>query len=79
MPSKCPPADPDSQAFALSAGFYTHKMNEQQYPRLQLRTMKELMEGKDIKRPSNVAAVDETFKKAPKAKSKGHEQAGLGL
>ena len=54
-------------------------MNEQQYPRLQLRTVKELMEGKGIERPSNVAAVDETFKKAPKAKSKGQEQTGLGI
>ena len=57
----------------------THKMNEQQYPRLQLRTVKELMEGKGIERPSNVAAVDETFKKAPKAKAKGQEQTGLEL
>ena len=73
-----PPTGP-MEAEAVSAGFYTHKMNEQQYPRLQLRTVKELMEGKGIERPSNVAAVDETFKKAPKAKGKGHEQAGLGL
>jgi hypothetical protein len=54
-------------------------MNEQQYPRLQLRTVKELMEGKGIERPSSVAALDETFKKAPKAKTKGAEQAGLAL
>jgi hypothetical protein len=53
-------------------------MNQQQYPRLQLRTVKELMEGKGVKRPSNVAARDETFKKAPKAKGKGREQTGLG-
>jgi DNA modification methylase len=73
-----PPTGP-MEAEAASAGFYTHKMNEQQYPRLQLRTVKELMEGKGIERPSNVAAVDETFKKAPKAKGKGHEQTGLGI
>ena len=73
-----PPTGP-MEAEAASAGFYAHKMNEQQYPRLQLRTVKELMEGKGIERPSNVAAVDETFKKAPKAKSKGHEQTGLDL
>jgi hypothetical protein len=29
--------------------------------------------------PSNVAAVDETFKKAPKAKAKGHDQTDLAL
>jgi site-specific DNA-methyltransferase (adenine-specific) len=73
-----PPTGP-MEAEAASAGFYTHKMNQQQYPRLQLRTVKELMEGKGIERPSNVAAVDETFKKAPKAKGKGHEQTGLGI
>jgi DNA modification methylase len=73
-----PPTGP-MEAEAASAGFYTHRMNEQQYPRLQLRTVKELMEGKGIERPSNVAAVDETFKKAPKAKDKGHHQAGLAL
>jgi hypothetical protein len=73
-----PPTAP-MEAEAASAGFYTHKMNEQQYPRLQLRTVKELMEGKGIERPSNVGAVDETFKKAPKAKAKGHEQTGLDL
>jgi hypothetical protein len=44
-----------------------------------LRTVKELTEGRAIERPSNVAAVDETFKKAPKAKAKGHEQTGLAL
>ncbi len=73
-----PPTGP-MEAEAASAGFYTHKMNQQQYPRLQLRTVRELMDGKGIERPSNVAAVDETFKKAPKAKGKGHEQRGLGI
>ena len=66
-------------AEAVSAGFYEHKLTKQQYPRLQLRTVKELMEGKPLERPSNVAAVDETFKKAPKAAAKGHHQHNLGL
>src|SRR5208283_348485 len=34
-----PPTGP-MEAEAASAGFYTHKMNQQQYPRLQLRTVK---------------------------------------
>jgi site-specific DNA-methyltransferase (adenine-specific) len=42
---------------AVSAGFYEHKTNLQKYPRLQLRTVKELMDGKGIERPSTVAAV----------------------
>jgi hypothetical protein len=64
---------------AASAGFYEHKMNRQKYPRLQLRTVKELMEGKGIERPSEHAARDETFKKAPKAKAKGGDQTALEL
>ena len=57
----------------------TAQLAKRRYPKLQLRTVKELMEGKGIERPSMVAAVDETFKKAPKAKGKGHQQAGLDL
>ena len=30
----------------MSTGFYVHKTNAQQYPKLHLRTVKELMEGK---------------------------------
>ena len=64
---------------AASAGFYTHQLNGQQYPKLQLRTVKELMDGQGIERPSSVAAVDETFKKAPKAKGKSDTQNELKL
>ncbi len=64
---------------AVSSGFYEHKTNKQQYPRLQLRTVKELMEGKPIERPSTSAALDDTFKKAPKAKEKGHHQHHLPI
>jgi DNA modification methylase len=64
-------------AEAASAGFYTHKLNGQQYAKLQLRTVKELMEGKGIERPSSVSAVDETFKKAPKAQVKDDSQQDL--
>lgn len=71
------PPTREMQAEAASAGFYEHKMNKQKYPRIQLRTVRELMDGKNIERPSNVAAVDETFKKAPKVKAKGHEQGDL--
>jgi hypothetical protein len=67
------------EAEAASAGFYEHKTNQQKYPRLQLRTVKELMEGKGIERPSTVAATDETFKKAPKAQAKAHQQHEMGL
>lgn len=64
---------------AASAGFYTHKLNGQQYPKLQLRTVKQLMEGKGIERPASAAAVDETFKKAPESKKKDTHQPELGV
>ena len=71
-----PPTGP-METEAASAGFYEHKTNQQKYPRLQLRTVKKLMEGKGIERPSTVAATDETFKKAPESKKKQHEQKEL--
>ena len=52
-------------------------MNKQKYPHIQLRTVRELMDGKGIERPSNVAALDETFKKAPESKKKHGEQREL--
>ncbi len=64
---------------AASAGFYVHKLNGQQYPKLQIRTVRELMDGKNVERPASAASVDETFKKAPKAKGKCGEQKSLGL
>ncbi len=73
-----PPTAP-METEAASAGFYEHKTNKQKYPRIQLRTVKELMEGKGIERPSTVAATDETFKKAPESKKKQHEQKALEL
>jgi hypothetical protein len=71
-----PPTGP-METEAASAGFYEHKTNRQKYPRLQLRTVKELMEGKGIERPSTVAATDETFKKAPTSKRKSAEDQAL--
>jgi DNA modification methylase len=73
------PATGPMETEAASAGFYEHKTNKQKYPRLQLRTVKELMEGKGIERPSTVAATDETFKKAPESRKKQHEQKALEL
>ena len=73
------PATGPMETEAASAGFYEHKTNKQKFPRLQLRTVKELMEGKGIERPTTVAATDETFKKAPESKKKQHEQKALEL
>ena len=73
------PATGPMETEAASVGFYEHKLNRQKYPRLQLRTVRELMEGKGIERPSTVAATDETFKKAPKASARGGGQTALEL
>ncbi len=73
------PPTSQMQAEAASVGFYTHKMNQQQYPRLQLRTVRELMDGKGIERPTSAASVDDTFKKAPKSRKKHGQQTELGV
>jgi DNA modification methylase len=73
------PATGPMETEAASAGFYEHKTNKQKYPRLQLRTVKELMEGKGLERPSTVAATDETFRKAPQAGARGGGQTALEL
>ncbi len=66
--------EPTTPNEAASVGFYEHRMNEQKFPRLQLRTVKKLMEGKGIERPTSAASVDDTFKKAPESKKKhGHQ------
>jgi hypothetical protein len=49
----------------------------QKFPRLQLRTVKELMDGKGIERPTSAAASDESFKKAPASKRKSAEEQAL--
>ena len=69
----------DMLSGAVSSGFCKHKTIQQKYPRLQLRTVKELTKGKAIERPSNVAALDETFRKAPESKKKLGHQKEFGL
>lgn len=59
-----------------AAGFYESKTWQKKYPRIQLRTVEDFLAGKQVERPPTVA-IDETFKKAPKAKGKAHEQADL--
>ena len=65
--------------WAATCGFYTSAFNGQKFPRIQLRIIEQLMAGVAIERPSGNVAVDETFKRAPKAKAKGGEQHSLGL
>ena len=55
---------PSSEVATEAVGpcFYKHKTDRQQYPRLQLNAVKELMGGKGIERPSTVAVLEETLK-----------------
>jgi site-specific DNA-methyltransferase (adenine-specific) len=73
-----PPTSP-METEAASVGFYEHKTNKQKFPRLQLRTVKELMEGKGIERPTSAASLDETFRKAPESQKKRGHQAELKM
>ncbi len=60
---------------AASAGFYEPDWGNKKYPKLQLLTIEQLLEGKDIEYPPYRTNV--TFKKAPKAKKKSKKQRGL--
>jgi hypothetical protein len=51
---------------AASAGFYQSPLGNKLYPRLQILTIRELLEGKKLQVPQ--AGLDVTFKKAPRAK-----------
>jgi DNA modification methylase len=55
---------------AASAGFYDSPGFKKKYPRLQILTIEELLEGKKIEYPQ----TNVTFKQAPKAKGKSAEQ-----
>lgn len=58
---------------AASAGFYDSPGFKKKYPRLQILTIAELLEGKKIEYPQ----TNVTFKQAPKAKGKSAEQMSL--
>ena len=53
---------------AADAGFYESKVWDRKYPRLQLCTVGQLLAGKFVLRPPTLA-LDESFKRAPKAKA----------
>jgi len=56
---------------AASAGFYEPKDFPGRYPRLQILTVAELLDGKKIEYPSGPVAREETF---PKAERKTRHQ-----
>jgi len=65
----------DMRSDAASAGFYKSPVvGQRDYPRLQLLTVRELLDGKQIDYPHETSV---TFKKAPKAKRKGRKAKDL--
>lgn len=60
---------------AAEAGFYQPPGLTDKYPRLQIRSIAELLAGKKIDYPR--FAADATFKKAPKARKAAEEQIPL--
>jgi site-specific DNA-methyltransferase (adenine-specific) len=61
---------------AVDAGFYKSPHFKDQVPRIQIRTIEELLAGKGIEYPR---LVDVTFKPAPKAKAALAENLTLSL
>lgn len=51
---------------AASAGFYKSPWDNNNYARLQILTIKQLLEGKRVEMP-NTTGINATFKRAPKA------------
>ena len=66
------------RAEAASGGFYKSPVWGERYPKLQIITIEELLEGKSIEMPP-VGQVNVTFKKAPKSSSNKGSQPELGL
>ena len=63
---------------AASAGFYKSPYNNQDYPRLQILTVEDLLGGKGIDAPIVKDTRVQTIKRAPKAKKKAtHKQGNL--
>ncbi len=61
---------------AVSAGFYHSPVWNQDYPRIQILTIQELLHGADVKMP-RLAAI--TFKQAEKADDPSHSQGSFDL
>ena len=68
-------------AEAASAGFYHSDLWQKDYPRVQILTVEELLNGVEVKIPPTPAGY-EAFKKAGKAEKNGKpgaRQDGLGI
>jgi hypothetical protein len=69
------PPTRDMQTAAVTAGYYQSPVWNQQYPRIQVITIEQLLDGAQVKMPPSPA----TFKKAEKIKKSEGKQGELGL
>jgi len=58
---------------AISSGYYKSPLGHN-YPKIQILTVKELLEGKRIDYPSRATGIDATFKKAEKHESDSNQE-----
>ena len=64
------------RAEAAEAGFYHSDTWNKDYPKVQILTIEELLDGKQIDMPP-IQQVSQTFRRAKRAKGKGADQLGL--
>jgi hypothetical protein len=64
------------RAEAASSGFYESSWGPNKYPRVQILTIRDLLDGKRIDMPP-ISQVNQTFRRAPKQSSKGGNQMPL--
>ena len=69
------PATPDMKTEAVTAGHYHSTGWNQDYPRLQILTIEELLKGDQVRMPPTA----QTFKQAPKADAGKEDQPKLKL
>ena len=62
------------RAEAASAGFYKSPWRDKPYPRLQILTIEDMLNGKGVESPP-LGQVNVTFKKAPRAKNENQKHA----
>jgi len=68
----------DMLSEAASAGFYHSELWQKDYPRIQIVTVEELLNGAEVKLPPTPRGA-EAFKKAEKTRGGGAKQEGLGI
>ena len=61
------------QVEAVSSGYYRSPLGHN-YPKIQILTIKELLEGKRISRPLEATGIDATFRKAERHKEKSKQK-----